>query len=183
MPIEIACPSCAKQLRVPENLVGTAVRCPSCQNTFTAQGAADGTESATQKEAPARRRPREPDERYEDDSGQRREGGGNYSRPDRSTMVMILGIVGLALSVLGCAIPVPFIFIGFGLSLAGWLLGRSDLKAIANGEMDPKAQGQTKGGWICGIIGTCIFVVYLLAVCVFFLIWLLFFGVAVSQAN
>jgi len=37
MPIQISCPSCAKQLRVPEDLLGKSVRCPNCQNTFTAE--------------------------------------------------------------------------------------------------------------------------------------------------
>ena len=36
MPIQIACPTCQRQLRVPDNLIGEMVKCPSCQNTFTA---------------------------------------------------------------------------------------------------------------------------------------------------
>lgn len=31
----IACPSCAKQLSVPETLLGKAVKCPGCANVFT----------------------------------------------------------------------------------------------------------------------------------------------------
>src|SRR5947209_2382898 len=36
MPTEISCPSCLRQLRVPDDLLGKTVRCPSCQSTFTA---------------------------------------------------------------------------------------------------------------------------------------------------
>ena len=36
MTAEIACPSCDRRLRVPEELLGKLVKCPSCQSTFTA---------------------------------------------------------------------------------------------------------------------------------------------------
>jgi predicted Zn finger-like uncharacterized protein len=36
MPLTIHCPSCQKQLRVPDDLLGKLVRCPSCKTTFTA---------------------------------------------------------------------------------------------------------------------------------------------------
>lgn len=32
----VSCPSCAKQMRAPEAVLGKQVRCPSCQSTFTA---------------------------------------------------------------------------------------------------------------------------------------------------
>jgi len=41
MPIIISCPSCARQLRVPDDLLGKQVKCPACQTAFTA--AADET--------------------------------------------------------------------------------------------------------------------------------------------
>jgi len=34
-----ACPNCQRQLKVPENLLGKTVRCPSCKTTFVAQAA------------------------------------------------------------------------------------------------------------------------------------------------
>lgn len=40
MPTIVSCPSCARQLRVPEELLGKAVKCPSCQSTFTANESA-----------------------------------------------------------------------------------------------------------------------------------------------
>jgi predicted Zn finger-like uncharacterized protein len=48
MSFTIACPSCQRTLRVPENLLGQAVMCPSCSHTFTAP-------EHFEEEAPARR--------------------------------------------------------------------------------------------------------------------------------
>ena len=36
MSVVVSCPSCAKQMRAPEAVLGKQVRCPSCQSTFTA---------------------------------------------------------------------------------------------------------------------------------------------------
>jgi predicted Zn finger-like uncharacterized protein len=36
MTLTIGCPSCRRQLRVPEDLLGQPVKCPSCEATFTA---------------------------------------------------------------------------------------------------------------------------------------------------
>src|SRR5262245_43490121 len=38
----IACPSCQRQLRVPEEAAGRQVQCPSCQKVFTADSATAG---------------------------------------------------------------------------------------------------------------------------------------------
>src|SRR5581483_5743396 len=37
MPEQIRCPECDATLRVPDNLIGKAVKCPKCQTTFTAE--------------------------------------------------------------------------------------------------------------------------------------------------
>lgn len=37
MPTIVACPSCSRQLRVPDELLGKQVKCPSCQTIFTAE--------------------------------------------------------------------------------------------------------------------------------------------------
>src|SRR6266478_5869515 len=37
MPSIISCPSCQKQLKVPDELIGKSVKCPGCKETFTAQ--------------------------------------------------------------------------------------------------------------------------------------------------
>ena len=38
MPQTIGCPACRQSLRVPDDLVGHAVKCPACAHTFTAPG-------------------------------------------------------------------------------------------------------------------------------------------------
>ena len=37
MPTVVACPSCQKQLKVPDELLGRKVKCPGCKETFMAQ--------------------------------------------------------------------------------------------------------------------------------------------------
>jgi predicted Zn finger-like uncharacterized protein len=62
MPITTRCPSCDRKLRVPDNLLGSRVKCPGCQTVFTAE---DQGEEAPPPAAPAPRerppeRPRDP---------------------------------------------------------------------------------------------------------------------------
>jgi len=57
MPITTTCPECRRDLRVPDHLLGTLVRCPHCRTEFTAQQ--EGTQpSPPPVETPA---PPEPD--------------------------------------------------------------------------------------------------------------------------
>jgi hypothetical protein len=69
MPVQIRCGSCSRKLRIPENLLGKTVRCPSCQATFTAQieeePAVAMIDDEAQAPAPARARPRPPDQEYD----------------------------------------------------------------------------------------------------------------------
>ena len=37
MPEVVNCPQCERKLRVPEDLLGKKVKCPTCGNTFTAE--------------------------------------------------------------------------------------------------------------------------------------------------
>src|SRR5579859_351403 len=46
MPSHVTCPSCQRQLRVPEHLLGRAVRCPGCGESFRADADGQGDESA-----------------------------------------------------------------------------------------------------------------------------------------
>ncbi len=67
-------------------------------------------------------------------------------RPHRGTTILVLGILSLV-----CC--------GFITGIPAWIMGSSDLKAMAAGEMDPSGEGQTKAGKICGIIGVVLTVV------------------------
>ena len=75
-------------------------------------------------------------------------------RAHRGVMLLIFGILGLV-----CC----FIF-----AILAWVMGSSDLKAMAEGKMDPTGEGLTKAGKILGIIG-CAFGI--LGLC-----WMVFFG-------
>jgi predicted Zn finger-like uncharacterized protein len=55
MPLTIHCPSCKKQLRVTDDLLGKVVRCPSCKTTFTVAGESGEIQEEEVKEVPARR--------------------------------------------------------------------------------------------------------------------------------
>jgi hypothetical protein len=65
MPVQIRCESCSRKLRIPENLLGKTVRCPSCQATFTAkveeEPAVAMIDDEPETPAPPRARPRPPD--------------------------------------------------------------------------------------------------------------------------
>jgi predicted Zn finger-like uncharacterized protein len=66
--------------------------------------------------------------------------------PDRGSVVLTLGI----LSLVGlCISPV-----GLVLGLVAWVMGQKDLRKMRRGDMDPRGEGSTQAGWICGIIGT-----------------------------
>ncbi len=45
MSLTILCPDCQRSLRVPENLLGQAVKCPSCSHTFIAPESVEETRS------------------------------------------------------------------------------------------------------------------------------------------
>jgi predicted Zn finger-like uncharacterized protein len=188
MPIKIVCPSCARQLRVPDELLGKSVRCPSCQTTFSAAAPEEetGVTSAPTSDKVSRSQPVEPpiedyeevpeeeDEDHEARPRKRRRSRDGADRPRRRPhhggLVMALGIVSLVAALLGavgvlcCGALGLLVFglAGTATGLPAWLLGQSDLKAMRNGAMDLSGDGITKGGWICGIIGTVLGVLELL---------------------
>jgi predicted Zn finger-like uncharacterized protein len=75
MPQIITCPDCERKLRVPDNLLGKKVRCPSCSVLFKAAAGDIGAEDPTEEpdaEPSVRRRPAVRDERYADSPRSRR---------------------------------------------------------------------------------------------------------------
>jgi predicted Zn finger-like uncharacterized protein len=141
MPDLIYCPQCERQLRVPDELRGRSVKCPTCGTIFTAptetprpldEFCADEDEpnaTATYQqdesdgEAPPRTRQRRID-----------------LKPHRGTLILVLGIFSI-------------VFCGF-LGPVAWIMGGNDLRQMRAGRMDPEGEGLTNGGRICGIIGT-----------------------------
>jgi hypothetical protein len=156
MSITVSCPSCERTLRVPEKLLGQRVKCPACQETFTASeggGASAGVKKSPsgargpapseeyEEEAPAPRRRRRDEEDYDDDyedRPRRRRGG---MKPHRGSTIQLLGILSFFIA--------PLI-----LGPIAWIMGNTDLREIRAGRMDPEGESQTKVGRICGMIST-----------------------------
>ncbi len=65
--------------------------------------------------------------------------------PHRGTMILVLGILGIVVCVI-CGI-------------IAWVMGNTDLKAMAAGQMDPMGEGITRAGKICGIISVVLNVI------------------------
>lgn len=183
MPTVINCPSCERKLRVPEELLGKKVKCPSCGTLFKGT-AADGPppeddleeEPAPPPErsrvragsAPPRRRQvpadDEPDDRDDDDEDfprRRRRRLRRDGEPHRGPLVLVLGIfsvVNAVATLLVCCV-FPFAMfvtaaIAVGLGIPSWILGARDLRKMNQGLMDDSGRGATMGGYVCGIIGT-----------------------------
>lgn len=89
-------------------------------------------------------------------------------QPHRGPLVLILGILALVFNV--CCIP----------GILAWIFGASDLKQMKAGTMDREGEGLTKAGYICGIIGTCMMILFVVIYVVFFV---LLIGVAATAPN
>lgn len=126
----INCPECAKDLQVPEELLGRKVQCPECLHTFTAElPPADKPPSAApsaRKPAPAEADPddrktergssKETRRRYDDDYGRRREEEDEFDerlgrrrsirrsradeKPGKVTSIGVMALVGGIISIL-----------------------------------------------------------------------------------
>src|SRR5262245_10078265 len=190
MPIVVECPSCGQKLKVPENLEGKKVRCSKCQGTFTAEAP-----------APAPPPPQEPaDQPPEDDyddrparrSKRRRDDDDDRDRgaPGRGGMVMSFGIVSVvsffvALVSFGANFVIPFVgvcalifnVIGLIFGILAWVMGSGDLKQIRAGYISRAAEGNTKTGYITGLIGTILNGLSLLCSCVMVIV-----GIALGVA-
>ncbi len=68
--------------------------------------------------------------------------------PHRGGTILTLGILSLVV----CQLCGPF----------AWAMGSKDLKLINSGAMDPMGRGTTQAGMVCGIIGTCLMLVWVL---------------------
>ena len=143
-------------LRVPEELKGEQVRCPSCGTVFTAgadeplppppvQPPPVEREPARAAEPPRRlpALPDDDDDRDDDfDYPRRRRRRLDYE-PHRGAAVLVLGILSCVL----CGV-------GLILGPIAWSMGSSDMARIRSRRMDPEGESLTQAGMICGIVGT-----------------------------
>jgi hypothetical protein len=167
-------------LRIREDLLGQDVKCPACNQVFTAsleehapppKRPEPDTYSMSRREEddrPRRRLSRRDDEAdrprrrslrrdYDDDDddddrGRRRR---RYTQPHRGGLILGLGIAAF------------FVFSPV-LGPIAWILGHNDLKEIRAGRMDREGEGLTQGGMICGMIATLLSVVVILGLCFIF---------------
>ena len=206
MPIVVCCPSCSRRLRVPDELLGKKVKCPTCGENFTAAAAGPEMPPTSTKDTPTEAYPppaREPgsgnsgqsledatypsdpspreeagpvtesrkppsrrssaeqgDDEDDDDLPIRRSSRRRDAEPHRGGMILSLGIISLVLGVMGdtcgfCCFPFALgSLIALPLGIMAWVMGQGDLVKMREGKMDETGQGSTKGGSICGIIGT-----------------------------
>jgi hypothetical protein len=156
MALDIPCPYCSATVRVPSAYLGGGVRCPRCAMVVpveltgvTADAPPDARQApwphaADEIKLPEPRLPRA--RRYE---------------PGRGRLLLALGLASLGVSVLGmvagaflCGAPVLFGPPAFGLGLAAWMMGQRDMEKLRLAIIDPYADRLTRGGWICGMVGT-----------------------------
>jgi hypothetical protein len=92
---------------------------------------------------------------------------------------MVLGILAV--------VPAHGMMLSLILGPIAWILGNNDLKEIRAGRMDPEGEGMTQAGRVCGIIGTFLGLLALMAAAFFLCIWLglvaALFGAAASQPS
>ncbi len=171
-PMIYDCPSCGKKLKIPDELVGTTVRCQDCAATFVA--------ATAPPPPPSRAVARPPDDLHDDDiRPSRRRRGDTRTETHRGGMVMAFGIISLVLVLLSggvyvCGLAagpvalggIPVTIIGLVLGILAWKWGSLDLKRMKAGSMDPSGQGMTQAGYICGIIGTILHALGLVAGCI-----------------
>ncbi len=169
MPTNTTCPSCNRALKVPDELLGKNVKCPTCGTTFLAGDATAPAED--EPPPPARRRAPLPDE-YDDEAPAvpRRSRRREYLQPHRGGTIMVLGIL-------------SFFVAGLILGPIAWVMGNADLKEIRAGRMDPEGESQTNTGRVCGMISTILHLVGLVGCCVLGIVWVIFVSAAASNAH
>jgi predicted Zn finger-like uncharacterized protein len=151
----INCPKCERQLRVPDELLGESVKCPSCSETFTAALPTNGMPSKVSSskanppppddddDRPSRRRSIRRDD--DDDDDEDRRSRRRRLTPHRGDTIQLLGILSFFL--------VPYV-----LGPMSWIMGNSDLAEMDAGRMDPAGRKSTETGRLCGKISTIIHV-------------------------
>lgn len=122
MSLTITCPACQRTLRVPESLLGQAVKCPSCSHTFTApdsleeaaprRSAAPPPDDYDDEPPPPRRRARTDDyDDDDDDAPPRRSRRRRDDKPGKVQAIAIMILIGGILAALHAVIWFVYIAI------------------------------------------------------------------------
>ncbi len=91
-------------------------------------------------------------------------------QPHRGVMILVFSILSWVLS---CVI--------FG--IVAWVLANSDLRAMAEGRMDPTGEGLTRAGKIVSIINVVVSIVCVVGVILFLLIAVVLGGFAAASGG
>jgi predicted RNA-binding Zn-ribbon protein involved in translation (DUF1610 family) len=179
----LECPTCRRSLSVPEEMLGTRVRCPECGVAFqpgqrTAEEEAPPPDPPVAPHAVTAAAPGPPggpaggaEQRACPACGElisaaavrcpycRQDFFEEDDRPwERPYGARVrrdsLPHRGTLILIFGILGFVLGAFIGLGFSIAAWVMGQYDLRRMDAGEMDPAGRSLTQAGRICGIIGT-----------------------------
>ncbi len=119
---------------------------------------------------PARKSSKRSSER--DDYDDEDDGGSRKQLPHRGGLIMTLGLMSLILTFCGFA-PLTL-----GLAIPAMLMGKKDLKLMRERKMDRSGEGNTKAGFITGIIGLVLGLIALLIYCIYIAFFGILFGAA-----
>ncbi len=144
--VELVCPHCGQPLRIPEDQAGRSAQCGVCQGIFATKPA---IKSPPAKAAPRAAPPTAPVPKALPD----------HIAPHRGGLILALAIIGWIVC------PVT--------SVAAWIMGNSDLKAMKAERMDPEGEGLTKAGVILAMVQFGLFVFGIL-------MWFVIAGVAIG---
>src|SRR5690242_8501391 len=92
----INCPNCNRALRVPDDLLGQSVQCPSCQTTFTAslsEPPQSSSRTPPREEPEDEPAPRRRSSRRDDDDDDRPSRRSRRLKPHRGDTIQLLGIL------------------------------------------------------------------------------------------
>jgi predicted Zn finger-like uncharacterized protein len=135
MPIIVQCPQCSRKLRVPDDLLGQKVQCPTCNTLFIGQ--VESTPSTPVAPPPERQPLPEPKTPPTRERPERRD-----AVPHRGGLILVLGVLSIVTG------------LGFILGPIAWLMASGDLKQIRAGLMERDGESQTNTGMVLGIVGT-----------------------------
>jgi hypothetical protein len=136
MPSTTNCPSCARALTVPDELIGQQVQCPTCGATFTAQVGRGSPPPSGQQPQPPQAPPsapppyqqpayqQPPARRDDDDDYERRRRPRQGDKPGNVQAVNVLTLIGGIVALVGALIYVVGIglpTVGFGCIWPGWI--------------------------------------------------------------
>jgi predicted Zn finger-like uncharacterized protein len=195
VPTIIRCPNCSRKLKVNDNLVGSNVRCPACQNTFVA-AAEDAPPPSEGPDIETRSSSEDPGDLFGPDTGEERPAARSKSkavarrdedaeeeaprrrkRTDDEEDDSERRSSGRKRRKREWTEPhrgTMILVLGLlGLLLGipilcpiAWVLGNADLKSMEEGRMDPEGRGLTNAGRICGMIGTILMIIGIIFSCI-----------------